>query len=99
MQFDPPKSQEGRFPTSNDQGVDDTPAPNRFSNFSPEWEELLLQTKFLAAGSSLGHLSTDRTNRLGSKIRQREGAGGGGGNHPPRTFLPTFSSNEDDIQS
>ena len=48
--------------------------------FSQEWEELLFQTKFLAVVSSLGHLSikkfSDRTNRLGSKIRQTEGAGG-----------------------
>ena len=36
-------------------GVDAT--LNRFfSNFSQKWEELLLQTKFLPVGSSLGHL-------------------------------------------
>ena len=62
------------------------PPPTGFPNFSREWEELSLQTKFLAVGSSLGHLSiknfSDRTYRLGSKIRQREGVGGGG-NHPP----------------
>ena len=50
------------------------------SNFSRKWEELFLQTKFLAVGSSLGHLSMkkflDRTYHLGSKITQREGAGG-----------------------
>ena len=57
------------------------PSPsNRFSSFSQKWEELFLQTKFLRVDSSLGHLSmkknSDRTYRLGSKIRQREGAGG-----------------------
>ena len=40
-----------------------------------------LQIEFLPVGSSLGHLSmkkfSDRTYLLGSKIRQREGAGGG----------------------
>ena len=54
-----------------------------FSNFSQKWEELFRQTKFLPVGSSLGHLSmkifSDRTYRLGSKIRQREGAGEGEG--------------------
>ena len=40
---------------------------------------------------------SDRTYRLGSKIRQREGAGGG--NHPTWTFLTYFSNHEDDIQS
>ena len=42
-----------------------------------------MQTNFLAAGSSLGHLSiksfSDWTCHLGSKIRQEYGAGGGGG--------------------
>ena len=51
------------------------PSPTDFSNFSLEWEEPLLQTKFLAVGSSLRHLSmknfSDWTYRLGSKIRQR----------------------------
>ena len=36
-------------------GVDAT-HPTVFSNFSQKWEELLLQTKFLPVGSSLGHL-------------------------------------------
>ena len=36
-------------------GVDATPTD--FSTFSQKWEELFLQTKFLPAGSSLGHLS------------------------------------------
>ena len=43
-------------------------------------ERAFLQTTFLAVGSSLGHLSmkknSDLTYRLGSKIRQREGAEG-----------------------
>ena len=62
------------------------PPPTDFSSFSREWEELLFQTKFLAVISSLGHLSiksfSDWTNLLGSKIRQKEGAGGRrGGKH------------------
>ena len=61
------------------------PPSTGFSSFSQKWEEIFLQTEFLPVGSSLGHLSmetfTDRTYRLGSEIRQREGAGGGG-NHP-----------------
>ena len=48
-------------------------------------ERAFFQTKFLAAGSSLGHLSMknylDRTYCLGLKLKKREGAGGG--NHPP----------------
>ena len=69
------------------------PPPTGFSHFSLEWEELFLRTKFLAVGSSLGHLSMeqflDQTYRLGSKIRQREGTGGG--NPPPHgLFLPIF---------
>ena len=52
--------------------------PTDFSRFSQEWEEPLFQTKFLAVVSSLDHLSikkfSDRTHRLRSKIRQREGA-------------------------
>ena len=82
-------------------GVDATPA-NSFSNFSREWEELFLQTKFLAVRSSLGYLSmkrfSDRTYRLGSKIRQREGAREGG-NPPTEQKLIYFSNHENDIQS
>ena len=56
---------------------DATPKTGFFS-FPQEWEELLFQTKLLAVVSSLGHLSiknfSDRTNRLGSKIKHREGA-------------------------
>ena len=72
------------------------PPQTGFSSFSREWEEFLFQTKFLAVVSSLGHLSiknfSDRTNRLGSKIRQREGAGGGWQPAPPHAlfFLPIF---------
>ena len=77
--------------------------PTGFSNFSQKWEELSLQIKFLPVGSSLRHLSTknflDRTYRLGSKIRQREGSGGCG-NHPLiEQKLIYFSNHEDDIQS
>ena len=75
--------------------------PNRFfCNFSREWEEFLLQTKFLAIGSSLGHLSMKkfRSDCLGSKIRQREGAGGGG--HPLiEQKMTYFYYHENDIQS
>ena len=46
---------------------------------------------------------SDRTYRLGSKIRQTEDAGGGGGNHhlPSQVEqkLTYFSNHEDDIQS
>ena len=71
---------------------------------SREWEELLFQTKFLAVGTSLGHLSiqnySDWSWHLGSKIRQREGAGG---RQPPLTLtkqkLTHISNYEDDIQS
>ena len=46
--------------------------PTGFSNFYREWEEVFLQTKFLAVALSLGHLSmkkfSDRTYRLASKI-------------------------------
>ena len=73
-------------------GLDATPSSG-FPDFSREQEELLLQTKFLAVGSSLGHLSmkkfSDRTCHLGSKIRQKEGCWGVG-NHPHRLFLPIF---------
>ena len=41
------------------------PLPTGFSNFSLEWEELFLQTKFFVAGSSLEHLSeADRIRKL-----------------------------------
>ena len=52
--------------------------PTGFPNFSREWEELFLQTKLLAVDSSLGYLSMKKFH-LGSEIRQRESAGGGGG--------------------
>ena len=49
------------------------PPPTGFSSFSGEWEELLLETKFLAVASSLGHLSMKKfshwTYCLGTKIR------------------------------
>ena len=35
----------------------DATPPTGFSDFSREWKELFLQTKFLAEGSSLEHLS------------------------------------------
>ena len=63
-------------------------------NFSREWEEPFLQTKFLAVGSSLRHLSmknfSDQTYRLGSKIRQREGTGGGNGGYHGLLFSLFF---------
>ena len=71
-----------------------------FSNFSLEWEELLLQTKFLAVGSSLGHLSrkkfSDQTYHLGSKIRQREDAGAGV-TTTPNEFYFIFYNHEDEF--
>ena len=36
------------------------PLPTGFSSSSLEWEEPFLQTKFLAVGSSLGHLSMEK---------------------------------------
>ena len=79
------------------------PPPTGFSNFSREWEELFMQTKFLAVASSLGHLSmknfSDQTYRLGSKIKQREGAEGSQPPPPPWTFFTYFSDHEDGIQS
>ena len=63
------------------------PPPTGFSNFSQKWEERFLQTKFLPVGSSLGHLPmknfSDRTYHIGSKVRQREGAGGVATTPPP----------------
>ena len=68
------------------------PPPNRFSQFFSGMGRDFLQTKFLAVASSLGHLSMkkflDRTYRLGSKIRQREDAGGW--QSPMDSFLPIF---------
>ena len=65
------------------------PHPKRFSSFSREWGELLFQTKLLAVGTSLGHLSmkkfSDWSYHLVPKVRQREDAEGCG-NQPP---LPT----------
>ena len=85
-------------------GVDAT-LPTGFSSFPQKWEELFLQTKFLPVGSSLGHLPmknfSNRTYHLGSKIRQREGAGGWQTTPPPSTEqkLTYFFNHEDDIQS
>ena len=63
------------------------PHPKRFSSFSREWGELLFQTKFLAVGTSLGHLSMKNFSNgryhLVSKIRQREDAEGCGNQTPP----------------
>ena len=79
------------------------PPPTGFPSFYWEWEELLFQTNLLAAGSLLEHLSmkkfSDRTYRLGSKIRQREDAGGRGVRAPIEQKLSYFSNHEDDIQS
>ena len=44
-----------RWPMGGRGEVDAT--PTGFSNFFREWEEIFLQTKFLAVRSSLGHLS------------------------------------------
>ena len=77
------------------------PPPTGFSNFSREWEELSLQTKFLAVGSSFGtsvhekifHIVLQAV--LALKLDKREGAGGGGGGGwqpPPWTFFPYFSN-------
>ena len=57
------------------------PRPNRSFQFFSGMGRAFSQTKFLAVGSSLGHLSmkknvSDRTYHLGSKIRQRESVGG-----------------------
>ena len=40
------------------------PTLKGFSSFSHEWGELLFQTKFLAVGTSLGHLSMKKISRL-----------------------------------
>ena len=76
-------------------GVDATPPlppPNRFFQFFSGRGRAFLQTKLLPVGSSLGYLSmktfSDRTYRLGSKIRQRG-----------VQKLIYFSDHEDDIQS
>ena len=56
---------------------------NRLFQFLLGIGRVFFQTKFSAVGSSLGHLSMKKFFRsklcLGPKIRQREGAGGGGG--------------------
>ena len=75
-------------------GVDATPRQD-FFNFSREWEELFLKTKFLAVASTLGHLClkkfSDRIYRLGSKIGQRECTLGEGVATTPMDFsLPIF---------
>ena len=73
------------------------PPPTGFSNFSQKWEELFLQTKFLAVGSSLGHLSMKNFFHIGPailalKLDEGRVLGGGGGNHPPTLSksLPIF---------
>ena len=71
------------------------PPSTCLSNLFLEWEELYLQTKFLAASSSLEHLSTkkfsDRTYCIGPKIRQ--GGGGAGAK------VDLFSDHEHGIKS
>ena len=72
------------IPSMAREGVDASPppSPTDFSSFSQKWEDLFLQTKFLPIGSSLEHLSMKKFFKsdlpLGSRIRQREGAGGVG---------------------
>ena len=86
-------------------GIDAT--PNRLFHIFSELGTAFLQTKFLPVGSSFGHLSmikfSNRTYRLGSEIRQREGAGGWQPLSPPpppiEQKLTYFSNHEDDIQS
>ena len=61
--------------------------PKKLFLFSPEWREQLFQGNFLAVGTSLGHLImknfSDTIYRLGSIIRQREGAKGWQAPPPP----------------
>ena len=65
------------------------PPPAGFSNFSSEMGRAFCKLNF-----------SDRTYRLGSKIRQREDAGRESGNHHSVEQKLTYISNhEDDIQS
>ena len=84
-------------------GLDANPPPNRFFQFFWGMGRAVLLSKFLAIGSSLGHLSIkkflDRTYRLGPKIKQKEGAGGQPPPPPLEPKLTYFSNHEDDIQS
>ena len=80
-------------------GVDTNP-PTGFSNFSQNWEEVYLQTKFLPVGSSLGHLSMKKFCRLALILDKGMGAGGGGWQTPPiEQKLTYFANHKDDIQS
>ena len=45
------------LPMGGEGGIHPPPPPKQVFQFSCEWEELLFQTKFLSAASSLGHLS------------------------------------------
>ena len=78
------------------------PNTNRFFQFFGRVGRAVLQTKFLAIGSSLRHLSIknflDRTYRLGLKIKQKDGAGG---QLPPslEPKLTYFANHQDYIQS
>ena len=58
--------------------------PKGFSNFFLEWRDFHSKLTFSAVGSSLEYLSmkkiSDWSNRLGRKIKQKEGQRGG--NHP-----------------
>ena len=66
-----------------------------------------MQTKFLAVGSCLGHLSIKKIFQIGPTVLalkldnlKREGAGGGNPPPPPPMDLFTdFYNHEDDIQS
>ena len=88
-------------------GVDAILSPSRFFQFFSKMRRDFLQTKFFPVDPSLGHLFmknfSDRTYRLGCKIREREGTGGCQPAPPPppptERKLTYLSNHEDDIQS
>ena len=83
-------------PVARGGGQEDT-TPIGFSSFSREWEELLFQTKCLAAGLSLGHLSMKKLFRSDAILDLKLDKG----RVPPpiEQKLTYFSNHEDDIQS
>ena len=64
-----------------------------FTVFLGNGKDFISNKIFAVVSSSIKHF-LDLTNHLGSKIRQRKGAGGG--NHP-MDFFSYFSDHEDDI--